>query len=202
MFDWEGFENRKFCVDFKNDADKIELLEKCKAKGIEMGCEERYFLNSTNWCINANQRRLMFNSAIENIVIYNPHEIDCSIAVNYKTELKRMCKSFGYSCGTCPLNRDYPVVSLCEPNSEEEPQEAVEIVQKWSDEYPREKVVTLQDKFLELFPNAKLNNGVIAVNRCYLDDKNGDCCSEGSLSCCDCRNEYWSQPYKENTNGE
>lgn len=189
MFDWEGFENRKFCVDFKNDADKMEFLKECEKIGIMCLCPEEFLLN-TNWCINEKEKRLMYNSRIGNKIIYNPHTIDCSLTMNYIQELERMCNKFE-GCGGCPIHDKSEGCTEWQANN---PQQAIKIVQAWSDEHPREKVVTYLDKLLEVFPNIKFQSDGTPKGLCptNLGLRRLDC----SKPCIEC----WSQPYKEKGN--
>lgn len=76
--------------------------------------------------------------------------IDCSNTVSYFTERERMTNSCDISCKVCPLNG--PSHGACSRFEEQHPQEAIKIVQKWSDEHPCK---TYKDDFYEKFPNAK-----------------------------------------------
>lgn len=61
-------------------------------------------------------------------------------AVKFIKERNRMCRSFGWSCGGCPADKN----TCCDPFEWRE--ELVTIVEKWSAEHPRK---TRQDVFLE-----------------------------------------------------
>lgn len=200
MFDWEGFENREFCVDFKNDADKIEFLKECEKRGYA-GCNTgsrptkmTEYTRFQRAVFDFNERKgIVADQSDLKAITYNPHEIDCSIAVNFAEEYTRMCASQTKCNKDCPMYVDGLDCPICMQN----PQKAVEAVQKWSDEHPREKVVTYLDKLLEVFPNAPINKRTIHPKMCItqLGAKGIDNC----YPIRDCK-ECWSQPYKENTN--
>ena len=71
-------------------------------------------------------------------------------AVKYFKERQRMCKAFNHFCYYCPFTKDSgePCGSLQKKN----PEEAVEIVEKWSAEHPQK---TMMSDFFEKHPNAK-----------------------------------------------
>lgn len=81
-------------------------------------------------------------------------------AVEFLKEKKRMCDFFwcngGYrSCAKCGLySRNNYTKQGCDIFVYEHPQNAVEVVKKWSEEHPRK---TLLQDFLEKYPNAKID---------------------------------------------
>ena len=110
-------------------------------------------------------------------------------------EAKRMCKS-SESCSMCSLEKsgvcDFMLYSYSAANF-------INTVINWSKEHPK---ATRQSKFLEQFPNTKLNgNGIIPFCPQLLDKslyrsstdyypcsrKENDC----GLTCYDCLKEYW-----------
>ena len=134
-------------------------------------------------------------------VLNKAHAIDCSLAVNYEPEKNRMCENYKW-CDGCPIQsakRESNSDTTCPEWRLGNLQKAVEIVQAWSDEHPREKVVTMQDKFLEHYPNSPLSyqDEILTVNPCSMEKQ---ICCPGN--CFECRKKYWSQSYKENTNGQ
>jgi hypothetical protein len=179
MFNWKGFENREFCVVFKNRADEMDFLKKCENRGYKWGNGEKA-TNKTGYrdisCLN---KELLMTNSLLNELIYNPHPIDCSIAENYIMERNRIRNE------NCGISNEIYAAEL-----DGNPEKAIEIVQKWSDEHP---VVTYLDKLLEAFPNAKIGEGnvpLICPNKLGLNDLSCD------KKCVEC----WSQPYKENNN--
>ena len=86
--------------------------------------------------------------------------------------------------------------SSCELFMMKEPEKAVEIIEKWSDEHP---VKTRQSVFLERYPDTtKDENGVIDIAPCVIERsrfrKNSKrICNTPEKSCKQCRNEYWNE---------
>ena len=84
---------------------------------------------------------------------------DCSKTEVYISESKRMCdyysdNNFGSCCEDCPF---YPSFCLTTPSMKpEHAKEAINIVQKWSDEHPEPKPKTYADMFFEKFPKQTL----------------------------------------------
>ena len=122
--------------------------------------------------------------------------VDCSKTKEFLQEWARLCREniCGERCGniTCPLEKAcdgryswcYHFIKNC-------PVEAIEIIQKWSDENP---IVTRQTEFLKLFPNARIlhthNTEVLDVCPSGLD--NSFSCEDEDL-CNDCKYKYWLQ---------
>ena len=108
----------------------------------------------------------------------------------------RMCKAFKNNCGICPMSIDNNGTNeLCAKLVMKHPDKANEIILKWIKEHPEK---TRQSKFLEMFPNAVLNLGVISVCPCVVDTKlykgadNVDCYrSKGYENCLQCYKDYW-----------
>lgn len=113
-------------------------------------------------------------------------------AVKFINERVRMCDSIanGTMCAGCPL-REF----ACDFDSlvrQDKVEEAVELVEKWSNEHPRK---TRQSLFLEQWPNAEIDcQGVIAIDPCDIDKTmhggkkdcyNGDCE--------ECRAKFWGK---------
>ena len=115
-------------------------------------------------------------------------KIDCSQAVNYIRESKRMCENYRHDCDSCPMsikNNGYD--RLCYVIAEQYPERAVEIVQKWNDAHP---VKTRLDDLKEKYPNFMLNpNGYPGVRPFVFG-----CCSD----CKECTrapsSECWHEP--------
>ena len=107
--------------------------------------------------------------------------IDCSVTVNFLSEWERMCSTLKHECMTvCPLNRNRTGFDVCcDSFIKKVPDTAVEIVQKWSDEYPQK---TRLDDAKEKYKNLPLESGVPLVapwvlgycaecEKCSFDDK-------------------------------
>jgi hypothetical protein len=133
--------------------------------------------------------------------------IDCNITKNYFNEKQRMTKKHKLyagiykcelDCSDCPLsslNNDATDKMTCDKMTCGEfetlcPEQAIKVVQKWSDEHPQKTFLT---EFLEKYPNAELDHGVPkvclkklgAVSGCA-KTKKGDL----YISCYRC----WNQP--------
>lgn len=111
-------------------------------------------------------------------------------AVEYLKEKVRMCNE--HRCRNCPLGKagDEQYYSSCRECEEEHPEEAVEVVKKWSAEHPKK---TRQTEFLKMFPNATIVDGMLEINPCHVDYKFNPQKGCGDSSCIDCRKEYWNE---------
>ena len=105
----------------------------------------------------------------------------------------RMCKKIN-ECEDCPLgtknNGDGIACSFLMMKA---PDKANEIILKWCEEHP---VETRQDRFLKMFPNAKVDDGVLVCCPKWVD-KDFRCDMSGRL-CTECRKEYWLAEVDEN----
>ena len=102
-------------------------------------------------------------------------------AVKYLKERERMCDSYNNMCDGCGFGK----VSKCNRPEEDNPEKAVEIVEKWSSEHPAK---TRQSELLKAFPNAEIKNGIAVACPKSLD-KNVEC--ELLSSCVECTRKYW-----------
>lgn len=104
----------------------------------------------------------------------------------------RMCKSNSTCEKLCPIYKrlqeakDCVAVALCQLCPINDPKTAAESVRKWAEEHP---IKTRQEAFLELYPNAALDeNGVLKISACYIDKR--IICNTSRI-CEKCRKEYW-----------
>lgn len=114
--------------------------------------------------------------------------IDCSKTETYLKEKLRMCKSYQKyeDCEKCGFGK----VSLdCDSFALENPYDAIEIVQKWSDEHPPK---TFLDDVLEKFPKAKRETIITDLCPKTLGYEKGFRC-DGTEDCEKC----WNRPYLE-----
>lgn len=75
---------------------------------------------------------------------------------------------------------------------EEENEEIVREVERWSKEHP---IKTRQSEFMKLYPNVHLSNGIIDIDPCTLDENykaNTYQCSD----CSKCRKNFWNEEVK------
>ena len=121
-------------------------------------------------------------------------------AVKYFEEKRRMLDSLGridglcdgIKCLDCPFSHNNNGRSIyCTEFQENYPEQAVAIVEKWSQEHPQKTM--LQD-FLEKYPNAQLDkNGAPCVCPDELGYCEGRCCKPNELDCVAC----WNRPLEE-----
>jgi hypothetical protein len=110
-------------------------------------------------------------------------------ALKFIEERSRMCKLFSPGCEGCRIDEAKPVMSECVLWMIENPEKAVEIVERWSQEHPPK---TRQDVFLEQWPNAVIyEDGVLDIAPCRVDRPATGRCD--GTTCGDCRREFWMQ---------
>lgn len=125
--------------------------------------------------------------------------IDCNVTKNYFSEKARMSKTTKsgickVECTKCPLSSDNNGVGECCTDFEMLcPEQAIKVVQRWSDEHPPK---TYLSEFLKHYPNAELNHGVPKSCLKKLGVVSG--CPETKeeglyISCYRC----WNQPIKD-----
>lgn len=113
-------------------------------------------------------------------------------AVKFIEERNRMCKMYYEAgddvCSDCPAK--YEKCTMLDPMeimTEDEIVKIVKIVEEWSAAHPRK---TRQSVFLEQWPRAQSDSGVLfcpkTVDTAYL-------CRCTTISCGDCRREFWMQ---------
>lgn len=120
--------------------------------------------------------------------------IDCNITKNYFSEKKRMLKVTNsrvcqVQCKECPLGSRNNVAGMCCTDFEMlYPKEAIEIVQRWSDEHPPK---TYLSEFLKHYPNAMLNDDGIPELFCpyHLGLMSKDNCTK-ECNCIECWNQH------------
>lgn len=111
----------------------------------------------------------------------------------------RMCEANNHKCKNCPMwNYKCTIYTMDSADVDK----ANEIILKWRKEHP---VETRQDRFLKMFPNAKVrSDGVLDFPPCIIDKSKhieADClCStaHGFNDCDECRKEYWLAEVDEN----
>lgn len=132
--------------------------------------------------------------------------IDCSKTKNYFNEKQRMTKKrklyadiykCKLDCSDCPLsslNNDATDKMTCREFEVLCPEQAIEAVQRWSDEHPPK---TYLSEFLKNYPNTLLNDdgtpkricpyelGLISKNNCRINRINRNCV------------ECWNQPIED-----
>ena len=105
-------------------------------------------------------------------------------AVKYLKEYERMCRSYGYDCNKCGIDK-MRNGDGCTSIINKYPEEAVSIVEKWSEEHP---VKTRKSEFLKMFPDVRIgSDGFPRFSPCDLD-VTIPC---RSRTCKQCKEEYW-----------
>ena len=98
----------------------------------------------------------------------------------------RLCKN--HACKECPAVKEgYCMIGLSD-YLVENIEETVSIVEQWAKDHP---VKTRQSEFLEMFPNAKTRNGIIALcpqDTCENYEPEDEC---DYTECALCRKKYW-----------
>lgn len=112
-------------------------------------------------------------------------------AVEIMRTYSRMCDvEITEACIYCGLS--YSANGTGEPCKEfigNNPEEAVEIVEKWAKEHP---VKTRQSEFLKMFPNAMIRDSYIDIKPCEVDTE-VECPDRNTVSCGECKQRYWHE---------
>lgn len=102
-------------------------------------------------------------------------------AVKFYSTFKRMCAET--DCKDCLLDQK------CRPSANVEPEEVVKLVEEWAKEHPGK---TRQSELLKLFPNTKIDSGVIIFcPRNFLPEVEKNKYCKRNKSCRECRKDYW-----------
>lgn len=113
-------------------------------------------------------------------------------AVEIIREHARMCVTMsGLDCECCGLcSKKNGTDEACNVFVRENPEKAVEIIEKWAAENP---IKTRQSEFLKMFPNAETENDAIRICPQFIEGRdNYECITNyGVPSCTKCRKEYW-----------
>lgn len=106
-------------------------------------------------------------------------------AVKFFKERQRMCDTYAGDCFGCPLSGE--PCGFRDADAER----VVGAVEKWSAAHPRK---TRQDVFLEQYPNAIVNaKGTVEIWPCAVEKNMQNVRYCNSLSCADCRREFWTK---------
>lgn len=113
-------------------------------------------------------------------------------AVKFIEERNRMCDYYTKNdgadgCADCPeCDSACNVVRYVTP-------EYIADVEKWSQKHPRK---TRQSVFLEQWPEAKIEDGVLQLCPCPISASHRNAqgnCATMQRQCSDCRREFWTQ---------
>ena len=113
-------------------------------------------------------------------------------AVEFLKKLKRMCDENRDinegSCYGCEIFAKKVYIGIsCSSFTEQYPEEAVAIIEKWSAEHP---VKTRQSEFLKIFPNAQIEGDTLAAHPCYIESEIKKLCRKYD-TCDKCKKEFW-----------
>ena len=111
-------------------------------------------------------------------------------AVKFVKEYLRMCTKVD-ECEDCPVHKtDFCTVPAKE-RSQNSAEKIVELVDEWSVAHPPK---TRQSVFLEQYPNARVGaKGIVDIWPCKVEKNMQNVTYCNSLSCEDCRREFWVQ---------
>lgn len=115
-------------------------------------------------------------------------------AVEFLKKLKRMCDENRDinegSCYGCEIFAKKVYIGIsCSSFTEQYPEEAVAIIEKWSAEHPAK---TRQSEFLKVLPFAPTDeNGVPITMPCHVDYRASKRCNSYT-DCGACKKEYWA----------
>lgn len=116
-------------------------------------------------------------------------------AAKFIEERNRMCKHFDNECNPCPAFNACKDELCCAVGLEStmDAKAQIAIVEDWASEHPRK---TRQDIFLEQWPEAAIDNGILELCPRMVSaahrNQYGDC-ETLCESCIDCRCEFWMQ---------
>ena len=124
--------------------------------------------------------------------------LDCSKTKDYFSEKRRMIRKHGYVCklncvADCPLNWSKNGTDVsCETLEKSYPEQAISIIQKWSNENPQKTYLT---KLLKTFPNTQLNTNGTPKEMCphELGLNEIEDCGKTDNACVKC----WNQPIED-----
>ena len=102
-------------------------------------------------------------------------------AVEFLNEGTRMCNSYE-ACVGCPM---YETDDCCMVKMNLK--QMISIVEQWAKEHP---VKTRQSEFLKMFPNARIDDGVIFLGPCTIDTVEYDS-YKCRLDCKKCCRDFW-----------
>ena len=111
-------------------------------------------------------------------------------AVEFVKNYIRMCAKVD-DCEECPCFETGFCTAPTKTRLPESAEEVVKVVEEWAAAHP---VKTRQSVFLEQWPDADMDCGVLHIAPCSLDNHYEGyqgCCDEEQ--CADCRREFWMQ---------
>lgn len=112
-------------------------------------------------------------------------------AVEFFKTVKRLCKNQG--CDGCPVCKNNTcmvmLIARLYGASDESIEETISKVEQWAKDHP---VKTRQSELLEMFPDARIHNGVIDFcPKGFLPEEAGEAYCGKHGNCNGCRKDYW-----------
>lgn len=116
-------------------------------------------------------------------------------AVEFFKTVNRLCKN--QSCKKCPVyTNDMCCMVGFDDDSIKSIDETVSKVEQWAKGHP---VKTRQSELLKLFPNTKIDRGVIIFcPRNFFPEVEGEVYCEKHAKCRECRKDYWLEEVTDN----
>lgn len=113
-------------------------------------------------------------------------------AVEFVKERNRMCSTYTPKrCEGCPADNYGKEGTACIMVDKIDAERLVPIVEKWAAAHPRK---TRQDVFLEQYPEAEMDEGVLFVCPAVISPlyrKGTGGCIHIGTNCADCRRKFW-----------
>lgn len=113
-------------------------------------------------------------------------------AVEFLKAKNRMCREYGElpeDCFACPIGNDSGGCQAGVLENQKVTEEIlVQIVEKWAKEHP---IKTRQSEFLKMFPNARLECGIVCIDPCEVDMSIGNDTRCKNTTCGECAEKYW-----------
>ena len=107
-------------------------------------------------------------------------------AVEFFKTVNRLCKN--QSCNECPVYKNGCMVGFYD-DSVERIEETVSKVEQWAKD---NTVKTRQSELLKMFPNVKIDDGVISFcPSSFLPEVEREAYCKKHKKCRDCRKDYW-----------
>lgn len=112
-------------------------------------------------------------------------------AVEFFQTVKMLCKNPG--CEGCPVCKDAMCMVMrmarLDDASDESIEETISKVEQWVKEHP---VKTRQSEMLKIFPDARIDSGVINLcPRYFLPEETRNAYCEKHKTCQECHKDYW-----------
>lgn len=109
-------------------------------------------------------------------------------AIEFLRDFRRMCNSYGDTCGNCKLDGDECSFSDCVCDH----QKMIRVVEEWAKKHPEKTVKTRFSEFKKMFPN--YNYPFDLPNGCV---REFDCSATCRTNCHICKKAFWLTPIEE-----